>query len=57
MPRRPIMPLIFWSTSVQMAMPYAVDVSSGVETEPGQKDWAKVRAFVARARGAAGAEG
>jgi phosphoribosylanthranilate isomerase len=28
-----------------------------VETEPGQKDWEKVRAFVARARGAAGAEG
>ena len=43
--------------AVQMAMPYGVDVSSGVETEPGQKDWEKVRAFVARARAAGGAEG
>ena len=33
--------------------PYAVDVASGVEASPGRKDHVKVRAFVARAKGAA----
>ena len=35
--------------------PYGVDVSGGVETAPGQKDHAKIRAFIESARHAAGA--
>lgn len=31
--------------------PYGVDVAGGVEREPGVKDWLKVAAFVARAKG------
>lgn len=36
--------------AVTLLRPYAVDVSSGVEREPGIKDEAKVRAFVAAVR-------
>ncbi len=32
--------------AIRMVRPYAVDVASGVESEPGIKDHAKLRAFV-----------
>ncbi len=39
--------------AVRRVRPYAVDVSSGVETAPGRKDPARMRAFVAAVRMAA----
>jgi phosphoribosylanthranilate isomerase len=36
--------------AIEMVQPWAVDASSSLEVEPGVKDHAKVRAFVAAAR-------
>ena len=36
--------------AIEVACPYAVDVSSGVESEPGKKDRGKLRDFIAAAK-------
>jgi len=36
--------------AIQTVQPWGVDVSSGVEAEPGRKEHARVRAFIARAK-------
>jgi len=40
------------ATAVREVRPYAVDVSSGVEVEPGKKDHQKVAEFICRVRNA-----
>ena len=40
------------ATAIAAAQPFGVDVSSGVEAEPGLKDPAKIHEFVRNARGA-----
>ena len=37
-------------TAIKMSRPYAVDVATGVESEPGKKDYPKMRDFIAAVR-------
>lgn len=36
--------------AIAQVMPYAVDVSSGVESAPGKKDYQKIKEFIANVR-------
>ncbi len=38
--------------AIRQVQPYAVDVSTGVESEPGKKDWKKIEFFVRAVRSA-----
>jgi phosphoribosylanthranilate isomerase len=40
------------SEAISLVRPFAVDVTTGVEESPGRKNHARLRAFVAAARGA-----
>ena len=44
------------AAGIRAVLPFAVDVSSGIEAVPGRKDPAALAAFVAAARGAAGVD-
>jgi phosphoribosylanthranilate isomerase len=36
--------------AIRLVMPYAVDISSGVESEPGKKDYSKMKEFIDNVR-------